>query len=126
MSLLDLFRQKYMSARVIDKYRTSNGSIGLILEGYDDQKRYHVKFTDGYKGPNIENLYGLLSKPFSGKTEYLDRLIYKGDEIELTVSYSKDPFRKAYRLYSVSSSPAYNRPNRVFQTPYRYSNALPY
>ena len=36
---------------------------------------YHVEFRDGYKGPGVENLFGLVTEPFSSKTEYLDKLI---------------------------------------------------
>ena len=126
MSLLDLFRQEYARGKVVDKYSLGNGNLGLIIDDYSTHKRYHVEFKDGYKGPNFDNLYGILKEPFSSKTQYLDKLIDQGDFIELTMSYSKGPFRQAYRLYSVSRSPTYNRPKTVFQTPYRYTKALPY
>ena len=59
-------------------------------------------------------------------TEYLDKLIDKDDSVELTVSYSKGPFREAYRLHSVSRSPAYQRPQNLNQTPYKLAKVLPY
>ena len=105
MSLLDYFRQEYVRGKVVDKYSLKNGNIGLIIDDYGTQKRYHVEFRDGYKGPSAENLFGIVKEPFSKKTEYLDKLIDKDDSVELTVSYSKGPFRQAYRLHSVSRSP---------------------
>lgn len=55
-------------------------------------KRYHVEFKDGHKGPEIGNLFGFLKDPFSSKNEYIDKLIAKGDYIGFTVSYSKGPW----------------------------------
>ena len=126
MSFIDYFRQEYVRGKVDDKYSLKNGNVGLIIDDYSTHKRYHVEFRDGYKGPSIDNLYGILKEPFSEKTEYLEKLIGNGDYIELTMSYSKGPFRQAHRLYSVSRSPTYNRPNPAFQTSYRYTKALPY
>jgi hypothetical protein len=124
MSLLDLFRQEYVRGKVVDKYSLKNGNIGVIIDDYSTHKRYHVEFRDGYKGPSAENLFGIVKEPFSKKTEYLDKLIEKDDSVELTVSYSKGPFREAYRLHSVSRSPAYHRPqNRI---PYRLNRAFSY
>mgnify|MGYP001827234277 CR=1 FL=1 len=124
MSLLDLFRQEYVRGKVVDKYGLKNGNIGLIIDDYGTQKRYHVEFRDGYKGPSAENLFGIVKEPFSKKTEYLDKLIEKNDSVELTVSYSKGPFREAYQLHSVSRSPSYQRPqNRI---PYRLNRAFSY
>lgn len=104
MSLLDLFRQEYVKGRVLDKYQLENGNIGVIVENQIDRKRYHVEFKDGYKGPALENLFGLAKDPFAGKSEYLDKLVEKGDSIELTLSYSKTPLRQAYRIHSVYGS----------------------
>ena len=126
MSLLVYFRQEYVKGKVVDKCSLKNGNIGLIIDDYGAQKRYHVEFRDGYKGPSAENLYGLMKEPFSKKTEYLDKLIDKNDSVELTVSYSKSPFREAYRLYSVSRNPTYQRPQSLIQTPYRATRAHSY
>lgn len=126
MSLLDYFRQETVRGKVVDKYSLKNGNIGLIIDDYNTNKRYHVEFKDNYKGPSAENLFGLVKEPFSEKTEHLDKLIEKNDSVELTVSYSKGPFREAYRLYSVSRSPSYKRPQNLNQTPYRLTRALPY
>jgi len=86
--LIDLFRQEYVRGRVIDKYGLKNGNMGLIIDDDSSHKRYHVEFRDGYRGRKVENLFGL-TEPFSGKTEYLDKLIDKDDCVELTLSYSK-------------------------------------
>jgi hypothetical protein len=126
MSLLDLFRQEYVRGKVVDKYSLKNGNIGLIIDDYGTHKRYHVEFRDGYKGPSAENLFGIVKEPFSKKTEYLEKLIDKDDSVELTVSYSKGPFREAYRLHSVSKSAAFRRPQNLTQTPYKFTKALPY
>jgi hypothetical protein len=104
MSLLELFRQEYVKGRVLDKYQFENGNIGVAVENQINRKRYHVEFKDGYKGPVLENLFGLAKEPFAGKSEYLDQLVEKGDSIELNVSYSKSPLRQAYQLHSVSGS----------------------
>ena len=125
MSLLDIFRQEYVRGKVIDKYILKNGNIGLIIDDYSTHKRYHVEFRDGYKGPSAENLFGILKEPFSKKTEYLDKLIDKGDSIGMTLSYSKGPFREAYRLHSVSRNPVCERPKNMNQTPHRLTRALP-
>jgi hypothetical protein len=126
MSLLDYFGQEYVRGKVVDKYNLKNGNIGLIIDDYSSHKRYHVEFKDGYKGPSAENLFGIMKEPFSEKTEYLDKLIDKDDSVELTVSYSKGPFRQAYRLYSVSRAAAYSRPQNLNPTPYRRIRALSY
>jgi hypothetical protein len=120
ISLLDLFRQEYVKGKVIDKYSLSNGNVGLIISDDNSHKRYHVEFRDGYKGPGVENLFGLVKEPFSNKTEYLDRLIDEDDSVELTVSYSKGPFRQAYRIHSVSSQPVYREPGKATNLPQRY------
>ena len=104
MSLLDIFRQEYVTGKVVDKYRLNNGNIGLIIDHDGTKKHYHVEFKDCHKGPDIENLYGLLNDPFSGKTDCVDRLINKGDFVELSVNFSKSSFREAYRIHSVSGS----------------------
>jgi hypothetical protein len=80
-----------------------------VVENQINQKRYHVEFKDGYKGPALENLFGLAREPFAGKSEYLDKLVEKGDSIELTVSYSKTPLRQAYRIHSVYGTSAPNQ-----------------
>jgi hypothetical protein len=117
MSILDVFRQEYVQGKVMDKYRLNNGNLGLIVEDAATHRRYHVEFRDGYKGPNPENLFGLLEEPFAGKTEYLDNLVREGDNIDLTLSYSRGPFREVYYVHSVS------RPNPV-KTPYQSSRKL--
>jgi hypothetical protein len=111
MSVLDLFRNECVNGKVLDKYRLNNGNVGLVVEDAATHRRYHVEFRDGYKGPSSENLFGLLKEPFAGKTEYLDRLVEAGDSIDLTLSYSRSPFREAYNLHSVlrSEPRRYNR-----------------
>jgi hypothetical protein len=118
MSLLDYLRQEYLKGRIIDKYRLKSGNIGLVVEDQYSHKHYHVEFKDGYKGPCIENLYGLLNDPFSGKTEQVNRLVNKGDSIELTVSYSKGPLRQAYHIHSVLSPEAFSQPVKQISLPY--------
>ena len=95
-----------------------NGDIALVVEEEGADRRYHVEFRDSYEGPWLDNLYGLLKEPFGGKTEYLDRLISRNDTVELTVSYSKRPFREAYRVHSVSSSGAYKELGKMICLPY--------
>ena len=72
-----------------------------------------------------DNLFGL-TEPFSGKTEYLDKLIGKDDCVELTLSYSKGPFRQAYRVYSVSRQPAYGNVGKAVSLPGGYFRASQY
>jgi len=119
MSLLDYLRQEYVRGKVIDKYRLSSGNIGMVVEEEDSKKRYHVEFKDNYKGPSIENLFGLLKYPFENKTEPVEKLINEGDSVELTVSYSKGPLREAYYLHSVSRQQAYRSPVRLVNLPYQ-------
>ena len=103
MSLLNLLKQEYMKGTVIAKYRLPDGNIGLIVDQDGTHRRYHIRFVDDYKSrPCIENLFGFLKEPFSGKTKYLEKLINKGDHIEFAASASKSPFREAYGLYHVS------------------------
>jgi hypothetical protein len=120
MSLLDFFRQEYIRGKVIDKYSLVNGNIGVIIDDDSTHKRYHVEFRDDYKGPGIENLFGIVKEPFSNKTEYLDKLIDTDDSVGLTVSYSKGPFREAYRVHSVSRQPVYKGPEKAINLPQRY------
>ena len=124
--MLDLMRQEYVKGKVIDKYSLRNGNVGLVLEDGNKGKRYHVEFRDNYKGPSLDNLFGLLKEPFSGKTEQLDRLIQEGDFVDLTVSYSKGPLRQAYYIHSVSSAPAYGPSNRVVNLPYKSAQGARY
>jgi len=112
MSLLDLLRQEYVKGKVVDKYRLENGNVGLIIAQNGTNRRYHVHFRDDYRGPSIEDLFGLLKEPFSGKSEYVDRLVNKGDYVELTASYSRGPFREAYRLHSVQPVSKRDLPRR--------------
>jgi len=56
------------------------------------------------RAPQAENLFGLLKEPFSGKSEYLDKPVEEGDNIDLTPSYSRGPLREAYYVHSVSRS----------------------
>jgi hypothetical protein len=125
MSVLDLFRTEYVNGKVVDKYQLKNGNLGLIVEDAATRRRYHVEFRDGYKGPSSENLFGLLKAPFAGKTEYLDHLVEEGDSIDLTLSYSRGPFKEAYYLHSVSRSEPkrapYQAPTRLIELPYRHS-----
>jgi hypothetical protein len=107
MSLIDFMRQEYLKGIVVDKYRLDNGHIGLVIDDDLTQKLYHVEFRDGYNGPCLENLFGLAKEPFAGKAQYLEKLVNKGNYIEATTSYSKDPFRQAYRLHAVSASRPY-------------------
>ena len=85
MSLLDLFRQEYVRGRVVDKYGLRNGNIGLIIDDDSSHKSYHVEFRDGYRGPGVENLFGLVTEPFSGKTEYLDKFIAVQNKLKSAV-----------------------------------------
>ena len=123
MSVLDLFRNEYVNGKVVDKYRLENGNLGLIVEDAATRRRYHVEFRDNYKGPSSENLFGLLKEPFAGKTEYLDHLVDEGDSIDLTLSYSRGPFREAYYVHSVSRAEprrgAYGSPEKMIELPYR-------
>ena len=100
------------------------------MEDKATHRRYHVDFKDNYKGPQAENLFGLLKEPFAGKTEYLDKLVKEGDEIDLTLSYSREPFRKACYVHSVSSSKAGNTPyessRKLIDLPYRAGKAHGY
>lgn len=109
MSLLDLFRQEYVKGKVLDKYQLDNGNIAAVIENQVDKERYHVEFKDGYKGAAPENLFGIAKEPFAGKSGYLDKLIEKNDTIELTIGYSKGPFRQAYQVHSVSGASTDNR-----------------
>jgi len=120
MSFFDYFRKEYVKGKVIDKYSLSNRSIGLILEDIHSDKRYHVEFRDGYKGPSIDNLFGLLRDPFASKTGFVDKLIKKGDTIDMALSYSKGPFRQAYKIYSVSGKSPYKNRMRSIDLPYKY------
>ena len=124
MSVLDLFRNEYVHGKVTGKYRLENGNLGLIVEDAATRRRYHVKFRDGYKGPSSENLFGLLKEPYAGRTEYLDHLVEEGDSINLTLSYSKGPFREAYYVHSVSRSEprraVYRSPSKLIDLPYRH------
>ena len=123
MSVLDVFRQEYVNGKVVDKYRLENGNIGLIVEDAATRSRYHVEFRDNYKGPSSENLFGLLKEPFAGKTEYLDHLVEEGDNIDLTLSYSRGPFKEEYYVHSVSRAEprrgAYRSPTKLIELPYR-------
>jgi len=101
VSLFDLLRQEYIKGTVVDKYRLENGNVGLVVEQAGTRNRYHIQFKDDRRGPCVENLYGLLKEPFSGKTGSVDRLISPGDSVELTTSYTRGPFREAYRIHSV-------------------------
>jgi len=127
MSILDVFRQEYVDGKVVDKYRLENGNLGLIVEDLAAHRRYHVEFRDNYKGPQAENLFGLLKEPFAGKTEYLDKLVRGGDQVELTLSYSRGPFREAYYVHSVSrlepSQALYRSPSKLIELPYRHRRA---
>jgi hypothetical protein len=109
-----------VKGKVIDKYSLSNGNLGLVLEDLNSKNRYHVEFKDGYKGPSIDNLFGLLREPFASKTGHIDKLINKGDTIDMALSYSKGPFRQAYKIYSVSRSSYYRYRRKQIDLPYKY------
>ena len=130
MSVLDLFRNEYVHGKVVDKYKLTNGNLGLIVEDAATHRRYHVEFRDNYKGPSSDNLFGLLKEPFAGKTEYLDKLVSEGDSINLTLSYSRSPFREAYYVHSVSRSDPrrvpYRSPARLIELPYRHGRTGSY
>ena len=125
MSVLDLFRNEYVNGKVTGKYRLENGNLGLIVEDAATRRRYHVEFRDDYRGPSSENLFGLLKEPFAGKSEYLNHLVEEGDSIDLTLSYSKGPFREAYYVHSVSRARPrggpYRSPTRLIELPYRHT-----
>jgi hypothetical protein len=78
-----------------------------------------VEFKDNGRGAGIENLFGLLNDPFSGKIEHVDRLINAGDSIELTVSYSKGPLRQAYFVHSVTAPAPYKPARKMISLPYK-------
>ena len=127
MSLLDIFRQEYVNGKVVDKYRLENGNLGLVVEDAATRRRYHVEFKDNYRGPEAENLFGLLKEPFAAKTEYLDKLVKDGDQVELTLSYSRGPFREAYYLHSVSrSEPKQYSQRPLIELPYRHGRTGSY
>jgi hypothetical protein len=130
MSVLDLFRHEYVNAKVVDKYRLENGNLGLIVEDAATRRRYHVEFRDNYKGPSTENLFGLLKEPFAGKTEYLDKLVREGDSINLTLSYSRGPFKEAYYVHAVSRAEPrrapYRNPTKMIELPYRHGRTGAY
>jgi hypothetical protein len=113
-----------VNGKVVNKYRLENGNLGLIVEDAATRRRYHVEFRDNCKGPSTENLFGLLKEPFAGKTEYLDHLVKEGDSIDLTLSYSRGPFREAYYVHSVSRSAprhaSYQDPTKMNELPYRH------
>ena len=88
------------------------------MEDLHASKRYHVEFKDNYEGPSADNLYGLFRNPFAAKTEPLNRLVEVGDTIDVTLSYSKGPFREAYRIHAVSGRPANKTPEKKFKLPY--------
>jgi len=116
MSLLDLLKQDYMKGTVIDKYKLPDGNVALIVDEDRTNRRYHVRFDDDYRSrPCLENLFGYLKEPFSGKTKYLEHLIDKGDHIEFAASASKSPFREAYELYHVSKN--HSIPTRTRRSP---------
>ena len=124
MPILDVFRQEYVDGKVLDKYRLENGNLGLIVEDAATRRRYHVEFRDEYKGPSAENFFGLLKEPFARKTEYLDNLVNDGDQVELTLSYSRGPFREAYYVHSVSrlepSQALHRSPTKLIELTYRH------
>ncbi len=115
---------EYVKGKVVSKYRLENGNLGLIVEDASTRRRYHVEFRDNYKGPSSENLFGLLKEPVAGKTEYLDKLVEKGDNIDVTLSYSRSPFREAYYVHSVSKVEPrrgpYQDPIKLIEWPYRH------
>jgi hypothetical protein len=67
MSLFDWFRRVYLAGKVVDKYRLGNDNVGIVVDQRGKHKRYHIEFKDNYRPSGLENLYGLLNVPFSGK-----------------------------------------------------------
>ena len=126
MALIDYIRGEYVNGKVIDKYRLSNGNIGLLVEQRGTYKRYHVEFKDGYNGPIIDNLFGLTKEPFAKKTESLGRLVNEGDSIELTTSYARTPFRQAYRIHSIARPRAYKKSSNIIRLPYHNAKTSQY
>jgi hypothetical protein len=65
-----------------------------------------------------------LKEPFAGKTEYLDKLVEEGDNIDVTLSYSRSPFREAKYVHSVSRSEPRRAPYqnhiKMIELPYRH------
>jgi len=65
-----------------------------------------------------------LKEPSAGKTEYLDKLVEEGDSIDLTLSYSRGPFREAYYVHSVlraePTRARYRNPTKLIELPYRH------
>jgi hypothetical protein len=49
MSVLDVFRQEYVNGKVVDKYKLSNGNLGLVVEDAATRWRYHVEFRDNLR-----------------------------------------------------------------------------
>jgi hypothetical protein len=95
----------------------------MIVQDKATHRRYHVEFRDNYKGHGADNLFGLLKEPFGGKAGYLDKLVKEGDDIDLTLSYSRGPFREACYVHSVLSSNAgntsYESSRKLIDLPYR-------
>jgi len=122
MALIDYLRGEYISGKVMDKYTCGNGNIGVVVQQKGTYKQYHVEFRDDKQQPGIGNLYGLLNNPFNQKTDSIDRLINKGDDIEMTVDYSRSPFRNAYRIHSASHPRTYRIPNKLTYKPVKMSH----
>lgn len=121
MSLIDYIRGEFVSGKVVDKYRLDTGNLGILVQQKGTYKRYHVEFEGAHDKPSIYNLYGLLSNPFNRKSESVSRLIGKDDNIELTLSYSHSPLRKAYRLHSTVGPKNYTRLKTLPYKPARIS-----
>ena len=120
MSIFDYLRTEYIKGTVKDKYRLENGNIGVVVERAGTKMRYHVEFRDDHRKRSYENLYGLLRTPYADRMDHLDHLIEEGDCIEMRTSYSQDPIREGFRIYSVSKPREYSRipQNNVVNLPY--------
>lgn len=118
MSISRIVMGEYINGRVLEKYRLRNGNVAVVIEQRGTGERYHVEFRDDKEKPSLDNLYGLLSSPCTGKTEHIDQLVRPGANIGVTVGYSKSPFREAYSVHNVSYVRQNNRP-RVPEAPFR-------
>ena len=105
MTLADYFRGERIRGRVIDVYSDEN-RIGAVVEA-DNGSRYTVNFS---MGDNLYNFFGLFAPP-SDRQQNLERLIKPQLYIDVSAEYSKNPFKSAYRLHQVSSSPIYSQQN---------------
>ena len=106
MALIDYFRGERIRGQVVDVYNTDE-DIAAVVEA-DNGSRYAVNFS---VGNNLSNLYGLLAP----QRKSLEKLVKPQMYVDVATGYSKNPFKRAYRLNQVSSRPIYNQqPSRAF------------